>query len=176
MLAKATWARDSDRNRAYQAVIRDTDFERVLLDVHATNGTMLLEKILVSLGYTRIKAGKEWKVTAYAMDPNGNAVLLFVCVSKLRTRVQEDMRMPFEGYPSPLISEGLIATLRNMAAAFLYDHPEYSSVRVDYIAIPETITMDQVRSNVPITLKRGLTWRMGSRTDVGLGVNQRQAT
>lgn len=167
MLANARWAQQDEGVRPHQTLLRDSDFERTMLKVHATNRTMLLEKIVVSLGYTRIRAGKEWGVTAYAMDLNNSVVLLVVEPCQVRMRIQEDVRMPYEGYPSPRMSEWRVRTLRNSAAAFLYDHPEFNSVRVDYIAIPETVTAEQARSSVPITMKRGLTWRVGSVTDVG---------
>lgn len=140
----------------------DDRFSHDIVTLKSYNTCGFLEKFLYYFGYICLEPAREYRVTVSAVGEDGGHALIVVERRRLKGRSDPDIKVPWEEYPWPNITQARIEVLQKASTCWLYDHPTIDGVRVDYFAIPDLPDKELFEKPFKVTYRRGVCWRRRS--------------
>ena len=119
-------------------------FARISLETGTRSRARSLVIALLLLGYTKIRWRPDPRGVFTAFDEHRIATVIVVDVSPLS-----------EGYPVPRLSQARAKGMHGLCIEYLQDHVRTKKVRVDYIALPDT---HSIEGSLTLTQRKGVAW------------------
>ena len=123
-------------------------YARIDMELEPGPHSLALVRVLLALGYARIR----WR-------PRTPGVFTAIDEQRIATLVIVDVSPVSDGYPVPRISPGRVRGIHDLCLGYLMDHTRVRKVRADYLAMPSAPVG---QGALAVTCRRGVTWAFAS--------------